>query len=87
MEIEPNRTPPGESCNTCRFAGTHTCAEQQADQVRVTCRRYPPQRLGRESIYNATLASRQSDTDWPVLDLDGWCGEWRARISYPECAE
>lgn len=82
MPVEPNVTPRGQSCNTCRFAATHTCAEDAATRVRIKCRRFPPKRLGNlhpGMTNTAELVQQQGDTAWPVLTVDDWCGEWAAR--------
>lgn len=81
MGLTANKLPKGQSCGTCRFAGTHVEAGSATERTLVRCLRYPPQRLGQEPAYNAAgpLHRAQADTGWPVTTWDDWCGEWRAR--------
>lgn len=82
-ELTPNLQPKGESCGSCRFAGTHVHAgTEPRDRALVRCKRYPPQRLGNQPpLHSGTLVSQQRDTVWPVLTWDDWCGEWQARVT------
>jgi hypothetical protein len=77
--IEANLRPDGQSCNTCRFAGTHTHAPSPAHTL-VRCLRFPPQRLGNQPpLGSSELTSQHRDTVWPILTVDDWCGEWAGR--------
>jgi len=83
IDLTPNRTPEGESCGTCRFAGTHTCAAERREQVVVRCRRFPP--ISREWPRDAPcLEARVAATHWPYTLWDDWCGEWEARAPDPD---
>lgn len=81
MTLTPNAFPKGESCGTCRFAGTHVHAgASDREKVLVTCHRFPAQRLGNiPPLHSLALTERLGDTVWPVLTWDDWCGEWVAR--------
>ena len=83
IDLTPNRTPKGESCGTCRFAGTHTVAEHRNDQVIVRCRRFPPVDRGNPGERHA-LGKRLADSHWPHTLWDDWCGEWEARDPDPD---
>lgn len=85
-ELTSNPRPNGQSCGTCRFAGTHVQAGSNLERTLVRCMRYPPQRLGQTHPFNAAgqLARGLEDTGWPVLTWDDWCGEWQERLPMPE---
>lgn len=80
-ELTANKLPQGQSCGTCRFAGTHVEAGAGKDRTRVRCLRFPPQRLGQVPRYspNGPVSQAQEDTGWPVTTWDDWCGEWKVR--------
>jgi hypothetical protein len=82
MTLTPNPMPAGQSCGTCRFAGTHVSAGDK-DRVLVRCLRYPPTRLTASVRYNdprSDLQIAHDATRWPVTTWDEWCGEWAARL-------
>lgn len=83
IELTPNSTPEGEQCGTCRFARTHTCAQDRREQVIVRCRRFPP--ISRERPTEAPcLEAREAATHWPYTTWDDWCGEWQERDPKPD---
>lgn len=80
-ELTPNTPPKGQSCGTCRFATTHTFAEDHRTKVTVKCCRFPPVRLGRKMPREEEHVTQlQDDTAWPYTLWDDWCGEWKARL-------
>lgn len=82
MTLTANKKPEGESCGTCRFAGTHTVAEHGSDKGIVRCRRFPPVPRAHPGDCPA-LAARLAYTHWPYTEWDDWCGEWVERDPYP----
>lgn len=84
IELTPNKTPKGESCGTCRFAATHTCAEGRQDQVVVACRRFPPTLMERRRGWS--LRDKPPASEFPHTTWDDWCGEWEARDPDPDAA-
>lgn len=80
-ELTPNLLPEGQSCGTCRFAGTSVLTPTGSARMLVRCLRFPPQRLGQGITYNADrqMEGAWEDTGWPVLTWDDWCGEWQTR--------
>ncbi len=88
-DLTPNPMPEGQSCGTCRFAGTHVQAGHGAERTLVRCLRYPPQRLGQAPEFNSAgpIARAREDTGWPVLTWDDWCGEWQQRLPTAEEAK
>ncbi len=83
IELTPNKARDGETCGTCRFASTHTVAEDRRDQVVIRCRRYPPTVQVLHGPYGPqpNLQQKLSATHWPYTTWDDWCGEWVIRDS------
>lgn len=62
-----------ESCETCKF-----CRSVGEGTVNYECRRFPPQ-IGDERGYGYV--------NFPDVQLDQWCGEWKPKELKQEVAK
>jgi hypothetical protein len=62
----------GERCGTCEWFDSHNDGTGDG-----TCRRLPPVMNG--LLRTPYEGQEKSDGIWPMVTVNMWCGEWRAK--------
>ena len=69
-------------CKDCRFCET----ERDSDPSIGDCKRYPPafnnkatRKNGEEVSLSCIVPEWWCNAWWPIVKLDDWCGEWKAK--------